>query len=270
MAEASHAKPPSYAKDAAVLASMGVDDALVRRAAAPLGAIALYQQARLAEPGRSSIVAEALHADLFGKTRTIVAGSKSTEEGVSEQLVRSILQLIGSVVRLQTFPRMFRVYPWRGAISRANHFLSSYYLLCHECYILEERLKIFVSSAEAYAKMRGIDWDSKSVARRILRDHKILFGHFLKVRGSHVHVGDVEPKELDRLSLIETLIELGEEPAYRLMYSGAIRDARRECVRASLTAVAGGYKLLAALFHVTRRVWEDVGRTAHPDSPASP
>ena len=206
-------KASRYWRDGIALAALGADQEVLARATAPLEVVATYISAAVSDPNRHDAVGKAIHDDIFGQSRD---PTPPTEERRIRggDLVQTILGLQASVSRMQNFSVMFRRYPWRGTLSRSDHFLSTYYLLSHECYILEERIKSYLNEIEKFAEEMKIQINNDAIRRHIISNHNRLYKYLLKSRGMHVHKAEMQPAEIDRLRLIELLLD--GFPHYRL------------------------------------------------------
>jgi hypothetical protein len=191
-------------------------------------------------------------ADILGDAPTAPPPSNLSRE--ETDLLHAILALYSCVDRFSVFKSMFSRYPWRGTISKVAHLESTFYLLAHETYIFEERLKTYLASVQALAKSKMIQFEVANIRKSILTLHKKSFGNIVRLRGSHVHKEEVAPREIKRVRLLDTLT-LSESAEYRSLYNIAWRDARTEWIKNSEIASSSAQLIAAAAFNQTEPVW---------------
>jgi hypothetical protein len=196
-------------------------------------------------------------ADILGEAP--IAPPPSTLPPEANELLHAIFALHSCMKRFEIFPLMFRTCPWRGKISKEAHLESTFYLLAHEAYILEERLKSFLNAIDTLATRKSIDIEIGKIRKLLLQTHKKAFGKFVRMRGTHVHEEEFAPREIKRVGLLRTLA-MSKEPAYEMLYARALRDAKTTWSKQSETAQASTEKLVATAFKLTKPVWNTLGQ----------
>ena len=216
------------------------------------------------DPERRRISDESLLADILGANPVPIPRNLSIDPKAVDLLYR-FLDLIRLPESFAAIEPMARRYPWKGAISRARHLENCWFLLTHEAYILEERLKRFLNSAAACAEDRGRHFD-KSITKTLLKAHKENFGDMVVARGMHVHQRATIPREIERVALIELL--KGEQQVYELLERLAFANARKKLIARSATSRIDAKVLIAMAVNLTEAVWKTVVREELKKFPA--
>jgi hypothetical protein len=207
------------------------DDKLVAALSEPFEAFKHFFDISSLPTDRAIAANESLIADLVGEKAIATPHSKLPPPIIT--LMSAILEISGPAIRFSIYGKMFKYYPWRNRISKADHLQSSYYLFAHECYILEERLKVFFDAIDSYAKLRDIKIDISKIRREVLKIHRSTFDAALRWRGTHVHQEDFVPRDIRRARLLDMML-LGEklrpnkpEPIWHLLQKMAIKRRQK-------------------------------------------
>jgi hypothetical protein len=211
---------------------------------------------------RTSAVNDALVADLFGDAP--VAPPPSRFETETLNLMYAILHIYSSQHRLGTYKKMFKYYPWKNRISKAEHIQATYYLVVHECYIFEERLKWLLQSLGKFAKKNRIDCDMKLVSRTVMKLYQKTFQVMLRWRGQHVHEDEFVPREIGRIGLLGTFVsaeELGfadSNGSWRRLQTRAMNQARKQWITHCDDIERAMTAILALTFRRTKVIWSKI------------
>jgi hypothetical protein len=95
------------------------------------------------DPERMRRANESLIADLMGDEPVPVPRTSTVDLKVVD-LLHKFFDLNQVPRNFEAMGTMVKYYPWRGKISRGQHLENCYFLIAHETYILEERLKRFL------------------------------------------------------------------------------------------------------------------------------
>ena len=220
---------------------------------APLNVITSLLSTEELNTERSRQINVAMMADILGDSPIAPPPSNLSRE--ETDLLHAILALYSCVDRFAVFKSMFSRYPWRGTISKVAHLESTFYLLAHETYILEERLKAYFTSIQEVAESKTIVINASNIRKSILTLHKKSFGNIVRLRGSHVHKEEVAPREIKRVRLLDTL-KKSENPEYKRLYNSAWKDARAEWIKNSEVASSSAQLIAATAFNLTKPVWK--------------
>lgn len=204
---------------------------------------------------------DSIVADMLGDEPK--PNAKSEIDQVAVDLLHRFIALCYMENRFGSMEIMFGRHPWGNAISKSQHLENCYHLLCNECYILEERIKRFLSSIDVAAVRYGCEPVSKSVSRKLMSAHKQHLGDLVSMRGRHVHQHAHVPREIGRVELIETLSLGGNylpDLLPRLRRS-AVSDARRIWKARAKAACRSTTILAAEAITATKQVWEVVINT---------
>ncbi|WP_316191361.1 MULTISPECIES: hypothetical protein [unclassified Bradyrhizobium] len=204
------------------------------------------------DPDRQRIGNESLLADIFGDKPVPIPRNLSIDPTVTDLLYR-FLELIQLPENFEAIEPMAKRHPWKGSISRAKHLANCWFLMVHEAYILEERLKRFLNCVGACAEARGLTFD-KAIPKVVLRSHQENFGDLVAARGVHVHQRATIPREIERVALIDLL--KGELPVFELFGRDAIANARKQLIARSVTSRISAKVLIATAIDMTSPVWE--------------
>lgn len=219
---------------------------------APLDVVVSLLSDKEPDAERYRRINDAIMADILGEAPVSPPPSNLPREATD--VLHAILALYSCVDRFAIFEDMFRRYPWRGKISKVAHIESTFYLLAHETYILEERLKTYFATIDAFARVEAIPIDVARIRKSLLAVHRKTFGDIVQLRGRHVHEEEVAPREIKRARLLNTLT-LGQDPVYEKLYNVALRDARATWARHSETAKISSQQIAATAFTLTKSVW---------------
>ena len=146
---------------------------------------------------------ESMLADIHGNAP--VSPPKSRLSPEAHDFFYAINGLYSSVRRFSVLEKMFRRYPWRGVVSKAEPLQSVYYLFVHECYVFEERLGKLLSTAASYSSAVGLPVELKQSTKEIMRQNKRVFGSFVRMRGQHIHQDEFLPRDVRRIGLLESM-----------------------------------------------------------------
>jgi hypothetical protein len=237
---------------------------LRKRLQAPLKFVTAGLDPKNYSEDRMKALEESILADLVGDEPKLPKPHSHLSKATTH-LNYSILHLHSSIGRFATYRTMFKHYPWRGKISKSDHILSVYYLFVHECYILEERLKSFFRTAEAFAKEQNIEIDMKSISKIVIKLHSAAFSSAIRSRGVHVHQDDFAPRDIKRISLFELVLlgkQIDEKLKNMLVYlqRSAIRDAKKNWMLQCDNAERASQTIVAFAFDATAAVWKRLGQ----------
>jgi hypothetical protein len=206
---------------------------------------------------RFHLINKAIMADVLGETP--INPPPSTLSPEANEVLHAILALYSCRNRFEIFPHMFRRCPWRGRISKEDHLKSTFYLLAHETYILEERLKSYLNAIDALAASMKVAIDIKGIRKFLLQTHKRAFGSIVQMRGRHVHEEDVTPRDIKRVGLLRSL-KMSKEPEYERLYKVALKDATSAWSKHSEVATDSSDKIIETAFRLTKPVWTTLSR----------
>jgi hypothetical protein len=209
------------------------------------------------DPERERIANESLIADLLGEEPVAVPRSSTVDPKVAE-LLRKFIHLSQVPHSFEALETMVKLYPWRGKISRGQHLENCYFLIAHETYILEERLKKFLKCIVACAAGRAFSIDMKAVTKGIVREHKSLFGNVVALRGAHVHEEATVPRDIKRIAELELQMRASDLGVLRYLHRDAVRKARQQWMIYAHNAHNAAALLIADTLQQTRVVWETV------------
>jgi len=154
------------------------------------------------DPDRLTAANDSLRADLLGDPPVPTLISAADQPVVT--LLHSFLELMQVPNHFKAMATMVRLYPWGGKISRSQHMESCYYLIVHETYILEERLKAFTKALIECATSQSFEVDLSSAHKYAIKLHNAFFGEMVAARGIHVHQRSYVPREIKRLPQHDT------------------------------------------------------------------
>jgi hypothetical protein len=181
----------------------------------------------LDDPERMRIANESLIADLLGENAVPVPRTSTVDLKVVD-LLHKFFDLNQVPHNFEGLETMVKYYPWRGRISRGQHLENCYFLIAHETYILEERLKRFLKCISACADRRGFPVDLKAIPKEIMKEHKSLFGPVVAARGAHVHEESSVPREIKRVGELELQIRLATPGPFTYLHRDAVNKARKQ------------------------------------------
>ena len=212
------------------------------------------------EPDRLRAVNDSLMADLLGDDPLPVPLSSVDPSVV--RLLHAIIQLMQVPHNFEAMTTMVRLYPWRGKISRAQHLESCYYLIVHETYIFEERLKAVIKALVECAESRSLEVELAPVSKLILQLHKGMFGQLVAARGIHVHQQSNVPREIKRLGTLELLmtgkVSQADKAPWAMLHRLALQDARKRWLKNADDAGKAARYIIAQLLVHTQLVWRTV------------
>ncbi|SFH83208.1 hypothetical protein [Bradyrhizobium sp. cf659] len=212
------------------------------------------------EPGRMKAANDSLMADLLGDDPLPVPLSPVDQSVV--RLLHGLLELMQVPNRFNAMATMVKLYPWGGKISRSQHLENCYYLIVHETYILEERLKVFLNALIDCAKVRSLHVDLSPIGRMITKLHQGFFGKMVAARGIHVHQQSNVPREIKRIGMLELLLmgkgEETEEAPWRVLQRLAFAEARKRWVTNADDAAKAAQYIIGRLLVQTQLVWRTV------------
>lgn len=211
----------------------------------------------MTDSDRSRIGNESLMADLFGSAPIPVPRSSTVDLKVVDLLYK-FLDLSQVPHRFKDMETMVRYYPWRGKISRGLHLENCYFLIAHETYILEERIKKFLNCISACAVGREFAIDTNAVTKTILKRHKSFFGNLVAARGIHVHQEANVPRDIKRIGLLELQMLGPDGGIWKHFHRDAINKARKQWMLNAHNASQASQLLIASTLKSTRVVWKTV------------
>ncbi|WP_316179243.1 MULTISPECIES: hypothetical protein [unclassified Bradyrhizobium] len=208
------------------------------------------------DPDRQRLGNESLLADIFGDNPVPIPRNLSVDMKVTDLLYR-FLELIRLPESFEAIEPMARRHPWKASISRARHLENCWFLMVHEAYILEERLKRFLNCVGECAEARGLYFD-KAIPKVVLKAHKESFGDLVAARGVHVHQRATIPREIERVALIDLL--KWDLPVFEFFGRVAVANARKQLITRSATSRVNAKVLIAMAIKMTKPIWETVVR----------
>jgi hypothetical protein len=212
---------------------------------------------------RQRVSNESLLADIFGNKPVPMLRDLSVDPKAVDLMYR-FLDLVRLPENFAAIEPMARRYPWKGAISRSTHLEHCWFLMAHEAYILEERLKRFLNCVAACAEDRSLHFD-RAITKTLLGAHKQSFGDLVAARGMHVHQRATIPREIERVALIELLKEL---PVFAAFERLAVANTRKQLISRSATSRVDAKVLIATAVKLTETVWKTVVREELKKFPA--
>jgi hypothetical protein len=215
--------------------------------------------APLSDPDAMRLGNESLIADLVGENPVPVPRTSTVDLKVVDLLYK-FLDLNQVPVNFEAMETMVKYCPWRGKISRGQHLENCYFLIAHETYILEERLKRFLNCISACVEDRPFPVDLKAITKGIIKEHKSFFGNIVAARGTHVHQETSVPRDIKRVGLLETQMKISDLGALAYFHRDAARKARKQWMDYARSARRGAAVLIAMALQQTRIVWETVIR----------
>jgi hypothetical protein len=211
------------------------------------------------DPERMRIANESLVADLLGENAVPVPRTSTVDPKVID-LLRMFFDLSQVPHNFEGLETMVKYYPWRGKLSRGQHLENCYFLIAHETYILEERLKRFLKFISACADGRSFPVDLKVIPKEIMKEHKSLFGPVVAARGTDVHEEASVPRNIKRVGELELQIKLSTPGPLKYLHRDATAKARKQWMAYAGHARRGAELLIALTLQRTRTVWETVVR----------
>ena len=214
------------------------------------------------DPDRLTVANDSLRADLLGDPPVPTLISAADQPVVT--LLHSFLELMQVPNHFKAMATMVRLYPWGGKISRSQHMESCYYLIVHETYILEERLKAFTKALIECATSQSFEVDLSSAHKYAIKLHNAFFGEMVAARGIHVHQRSYVPREIKRLGTLELLMlnplndPTVDAALWRFLHRLAFRDARKKWIKNADDASKAAQYVIGHLLVQTQLVWRTV------------
>ncbi|WP_164657869.1 hypothetical protein [Tropicibacter sp. Alg240-R139] len=135
--------------------------------------------------------------------------AKNLEQRVGSS-VGAFMQFNGVPEELATACKMLKRYPWHGTdISKSSHLEMTWFLVQNLCYHFKEKTKLYFNNQKSAALILRLPEPMWLKAELKLIDD--IMGKAIKDRGNTVHGWNTTENSIYTYSLVETIVEAGEE-----------------------------------------------------------
>lgn len=154
------------------------------------------------------------------------------EDELLSKLFKTFSEIAASYESMQNIPIYINSFPFKkSGITKYSYFRYHIEGYLHELYIYEQRLKTYLTIIQRIYRNSKIKSEVDDTARELKEIVSRSLNNPIKVRGAHVHVSRYTDKELDRLSLFDTLSRSPDKEFVQkleLLYKLAYRDTRKK------------------------------------------
>lgn len=178
---------------------------------------------------------------------------KGREDELATKLFRKYFEILSSYESLNNIIIYINSFPYKKKISKYAYLRYHVENYLHELYILEQRLRAYLTDIHKIYKKSEIKKEVDSTCRKL--DAMIIeaFKRYLKIRGSHVHDFRFSNNDLDTLSLYDNLCSSKNNASIagmdlKVLYSLTYKDVKSKWKRRIRDDIKNIDKLLEIYF----------------------
>ena len=192
----------------------------------------------------------------------------SREDKLTMKLFKSLSEIASSYESIQHISVYIGIFPFqKKGISKYSYLRYNIENYLHELYILEQRLTAYLKIIERIYKKSKINPQVDLASKQLRVVVTEAFSGYVKARGSHVHCNRYSDKDIDRLSMFDTLSKLQDEQFVRnfeLLYKIAYKDIRKKWKKRILDDIRSIHKLNEMYFGSIHKIITKNGVLINP------
>ena len=179
--------------------------------------------------------------------RALVNVKFNREDKLIVKLFRPFSEIDSSYESIQHISIYVGVFPFqKKGISRYSYLRYNIENYLNELYILEQRLLAYLKIIERIYKKSKIKSQVNSTTKQLRIIVTKSFDGYVRARGSHIHCNRYSDKDIDRLSMFDTLSKSQDKQFVRnleLLHKIAYKDIRKKWKKRILDDIKSIHKL---------------------------